>query len=112
MIVTMRDVEKAVSLKFNLPLDELRSLKRDRYVSRPRQIAMYLSREMTGNSLPHIGRHFGRDHTTVLHAIRAVNRMSSSDPIFAAQVEGCREIVAKSDRWKECVRRAMELEAA
>ena len=111
MIVTMRDIEKAVSLKFNLPLEELRSIKRDRYIARPRQIAMFLSREMTQNSLPRIGRHFGRDHTTVLHAIRAVNRLSTS-PDFAAQVEGCREIVAKSDRWKEAVRAAMQMEAA
>lgn len=112
MIVTMRDIEKAVSLKFNLPLEELRGLKRDRFIARPRQIAMFLSREMTNNSLPHIGRHFGRDHTTVLHALRRIRRLSEADPAFASQVEGCREIVAKSDRWKEAVRAAMQMEAA
>jgi len=112
MIVTMRDVEKAVSLKFNLPLDDLRGTCRARYCARPRQIAMFLCREMTSNSMPRVGRHFGRDHTTVLHAVRVIKRMSAESPEFASQVEGCREIVAKSDRWKEAVKAAMALEAA
>lgn len=80
------DIEAAVCLRFSLQPERLKSCDRHRKVAWPRQIAMYLTRELTGASLPMIGRHFGRDHTTVLHACRAVTRRLS-DPSFHAKVQ-------------------------
>lgn len=112
MIVTCKDVEKAVCLRFGLTWEDIRKVDRQRSVARPRQIAMFLCREMTDCSLPRIGQHFCRDHTTVLHACRAVMRLITTDPKFAEMVDGCRDIIGKSDRWKEAVRAAMQMEAA
>lgn len=73
----------------------LKSAVRWRKVARPRQVAMYLVRELTGHSLPNIGRHFGnRDHTTVIHAIKAVEERMASDPSYRADVEALRAALA------------------
>ena len=78
----------------------MRSLNRARAVARPRQIAMYLAREMTGHSLPRIGSHFCRDHTTVLHAVRQISRLMATDPRVASDVAGCRELIARREPWR------------
>jgi chromosomal replication initiator protein len=71
------------------------SARRDRGVARPRQVAMYLARELTPMSLPCIGRLFGkRDHTTVIHAIKTVERLIATDTEFAADVAVLREELA------------------
>ena len=64
-------------------------------MARPRQIAMFLAREMTGLSLPRLGTHFARDHTTILHAVRRITRLMEQDPAFADAVQGCRELLAR-----------------
>jgi chromosomal replication initiator protein len=84
--VTVDEIKREVADYFRIPLAEMISQRRGRGVARPRQVAMYLTREHTGLSLPNIGRLFGhRDHTTVMHACRQVERLSA-DPVFAASV--------------------------
>lgn len=85
---TIEEVQKKVAEHFNIRLSDMHSVRRSRQVSRPRQVAMYISKQLTSNSLPEIGRKFGgRDHTTVMHAIKKVEELQSSDKDFAGNVE-------------------------
>jgi chromosomal replication initiator protein len=85
---TVAEIQAAVSQHFGLSPTELLSSTRTTRVAWPRQIAMYLSRELTGESLPAIGRQFGgRDHTTVLHACRRTSLRVSSDPVSREAVD-------------------------
>jgi chromosomal replication initiator protein len=64
------------------------SARRARNIARPRQIAMYLAKQLTSKSLPDIGRHFGdRDHTTVMHAVNRVTELIAQDAAFAEDVD-------------------------
>lgn len=94
--IFLGDIENAVAARFGLTREAMRCLTRARAVARPRQIAMFLAREITDHSLPRIGRHFGRDHTTVLHAVRRIQKLAAKDPRIAAEVEGCRELLARA----------------
>jgi chromosomal replication initiator protein len=96
MTPTIRDVENAVCVRFGLSRDQMQSPNRARIVSRPRQIAMFLAREMTGLSLPRIGRYFARDHTTILYAARKIARLMAQDASLAAEIAGCRELLART----------------
>jgi len=78
--VTIPRIQEAVSERFGVTLDELVSPRRSQAVAYPRQVAMYLSRELTDSSLPKIGREFGgRDHTTVIHATSKITRLIRED---------------------------------
>ena len=78
--IPIAEIQAAVAHRFRLRPAELTSHRRAREIVRPRQIAMYLARELTPRSLPEIGRVFGRrDHTTVLHAIRTIGRLREID---------------------------------
>ncbi len=78
--VSIRRIQELVSERFDLSVGELCSEKRSQNIAFPRQVAMYLSRELTDASLPKIGREFGgRDHSTVLHAYSKINRMMRAD---------------------------------
>jgi chromosomal replication initiator protein len=67
---------------------DMTSARRSRAVARPRQVAMYLAKQMTPRSLPEIGKKFGgRDHTTVMHAVRQIERLSSEDRGIAEDLE-------------------------
>ncbi len=78
--VTISRIQEAVSQRFGVTLDELVSPRRSQAVAYPRQVAMYLSRELTDSSLPKIGREFGgRDHTTVIHAKDKITRLIRED---------------------------------
>lgn len=78
--VTIDDIQRAVSTYFELKPLELVSARRARAVARPRQIAMYLAKRLTTRSLPEIGRKFGgRDHSTVIHAVRRIEELRDSD---------------------------------
>jgi chromosomal replication initiator protein len=78
--VTIKSIQEAVSDRFGLTVSELCSPRRSQAVAYPRQVAMYLSRELTDSSLPKIGKEFGgRDHTTVIHATSKITRMISED---------------------------------
>lgn len=85
--LTAAQIQAAVCAEFDIPLHRLLAPRRDLPVVRPRQVAMYLCRELTGMSLPTIGKRFlNRDHTTVLHSIARVTELMASDPAFAARV--------------------------
>lgn len=74
------DIQAAVAAHFRIKLADMTSPRRARCVARPRQIAMYLSREFTTASLPGIGRAFGyRDHTTIMHGIGVVEGLTAKD---------------------------------
>jgi chromosomal replication initiator protein len=78
--VSIERIQEVVCDRFGMTLDELCSHKRSQNIVYPRQVAMYLSRELTDSSLPKIGKHFGdRDHTTVLHANAKIQRMIRAD---------------------------------
>jgi chromosomal replication initiator protein len=78
--VTIEHIQEVICERFGLSLDELCSHKRSQNIVYPRQVAMYLSRELTDSSLPKIGKHFGdRDHTTVLHANTKITNMIRAD---------------------------------
>lgn len=74
------DIQAVVAEYFGIPVLEMKSQRRARTVARPRQVAIYLARRITRHSLPEIGRRFDRDHTTVIHAIRTVEKLRADDP--------------------------------
>jgi chromosomal replication initiator protein len=86
--VSVDEVIKKVSGEFNIRETALVGKGRLQEVALARQVAMYLSRELTGASLVNIGLHFaGRDHSTVIHACRTIEKKSKEDPIFKARVD-------------------------
>ena len=83
-------IQEVVASAFGVTVKDL--VGERRWVARPRQVAMYLCRDLTAHSLPVIGRHFGgRDHTTVMHAIRVVERLSNEDADFSERVAAIRQ---------------------
>lgn len=101
--VTIRDIARAACRVFQVNMLDLCSARRSAPIVRPRQIAMYLAREMTKRSLPEIGRTFGgRDHTTVLYAWEKLTALVKDDDEAAAQVEAVRfEAIAGHRRETE-----------
>ncbi len=92
--VTIEEIQKRVSEHFNVRVTDMHSARRARAVARPRQVAMYLSKQLTARSLPEIGRKFGgRDHTTVMHAVRKIEELKSTDNGFAEDVELLRRML-------------------
>ena len=79
-VITVDKIQNVVSNFFNITLNDMLSQRRSRPLARPRQIAMYLAKKMTSRSLPEIGRRFAnRDHTTVIHAVKTISRLSDQD---------------------------------
>ena len=79
-IVTVDKIQNVVSNYFNISLTDMLSQRRSRPLARPRQIAMYLAKRLTTRSLPEIGRRFAnRDHTTVIHAVKTITKLSEKD---------------------------------
>ncbi|MBO22819.1 MAG: chromosomal replication initiator protein DnaA [Rhodospirillaceae bacterium] len=92
--VTIEEIQKRVAEHFNIRLADMHSARRARAVARPRQVAMYLAKQLTSRSLPEIGRKFGgRDHTTVMHAVRKVEELRSADAGFNEDVELLRRML-------------------
>lgn len=86
--VKIEDIQKLVATHFNVSRADILSSRRTANVVRPRQIAMYLSKAMTLRSLPEIGRRFGgRDHTTVLHAVRKIEDLVTKDAVLNQELE-------------------------
>ena len=86
--VTVDQIQKTVAEHYNLKQADLISERRARAVARPRQVAMWLAKQVTVRSLPDIGRRFGgRDHTTVLHAVRRIEQLKGEDPGIARDVD-------------------------
>ena len=92
--VTIEEIQKRVAEHYHLRLSEMSSARRARSVARPRQVAMYLAKQLTSRSLPEIGRKFGnRDHTTVMHACSRVAEIMDVDAGFAEDVELLRRML-------------------
>ncbi len=92
--VTIEEIQKRVAEHFNVRIADMHSARRARAVARPRQVAMYLSKQLTTRSLPEIGRKFGgRDHTTVMHAVKKVEELKSMDASFDEDVEMLRRML-------------------
>ncbi len=92
--VTIEEIQKQVAQHFNIRISDMHSARRARSVARPRQVAMYLAKQLTSRSLPEIGRKFGgRDHTTVMHAVRKVEELREQDPGFAEDVDLLRRML-------------------
>ena len=83
-VITMEAIQKKVCETYDVRIGQLKSKRRNQSVVLPRQVAMYLCRRLTGKSLPEIGKAFGgKDHTTVIHACRAVEARIQKEPEFA-----------------------------
>jgi len=92
---SIEDIQRKTAEYYKLDIRDFHSPLRTRRVARPRQVAMYLSRELTMRSLPEIGRRFGgRDHTTVLHACRRVSALCQEDDKFRQEVEFLRSFLS------------------
>ena len=92
--VTIEEIQKRVAEHWNIRLTDMSSARRARAVARPRQVAMYLAKQLTSRSLPEIGRRFGnRDHTTVMHAVSRVTELIERDAGFAEDVELLRRML-------------------
>jgi chromosomal replication initiator protein len=92
--VSIDDIQKQVATHFNIRIADMSSARRARSVARPRQVAMYLAKQLTSRSLPEIGRKFGgRDHTTVMHAVRKVEELRAQDAAFAEDLELLRRML-------------------
>jgi len=97
--ITIEEIQRKTAEYYKLDLRELHSARRARRVARPRQVAMYLARELTSRSLPDIGRRFGgRDHTTVLHACRRIEALCKTDPVFQQEVDFLRKVLGRPPR--------------
>lgn len=92
--ITIDEIQKKVAEHYNIRLSDMHSARRARQVARPRQVAMYLAKQLTPRSLPEIGRKFGgRDHTTVIHAVRKIEELSAYDPSFREDVDLLRRLL-------------------
>ena len=86
--VTVDQIQKAVAEHYGLKQADMISERRARAVARPRQAAMWIAKQITTRSLPDIGRRFGgRDHTTVLHAVRRIEALKADDPVLARDLD-------------------------
>lgn len=95
-IVAMDDIQEAVCAQFHVKMSELKSRRRSKTLVHPRQIAMYLCRELTDASYPEIGRQFGgKDHTTIIHACRQVSKAKEADTALHTTLETLKEHILR-----------------
>jgi len=93
-IISIDKIQNVTSNFFSIKLDEMLSQRRTRPLARPRQIAMYLAKKLTTRSLPEIGRKFAnRDHTTVIHAVKTIDKLLKNDEQMRKNVEEIKSIV-------------------
>ncbi|WP_017756758.1 chromosomal replication initiator protein DnaA [Calidifontibacillus oryziterrae] len=91
-IITIQEIQRVVGEYYNIKLEDFKAKKRTQSVAFPRQVAMYLSRELTDSSLPKIGEEFGgRDHTTVIHAHEKISNLLQTDIEFQRKLNDIRE---------------------
>ena len=96
-IVAMDDIQEAVCTQFHVKMTELKSRRRSKTLVHPRQIAMYLCRELTDASYPEIGRQFGgKDHTTIIHACRQVAKAKETDTMLQTTIEALKEQILRN----------------
>ena len=96
-IVSMDDIQETVGARFHVKIADLKSRRRSKTLVHPRQIAMYLCRELTDSSYPEIGRQFGgKDHTTIIHACKQIIKAKDSDSVFSATLESLKEQILRA----------------
>lgn len=96
-VVAMDDIQEVVCAQFHVKIAELKSRRRSKTLVHPRQIAMYLCRELTDASYPEIGRQFGgKDHTTIIHACRQVTKAKETDTGLQTTIESLKEQILRS----------------
>jgi chromosomal replication initiation ATPase DnaA len=88
--LTLADIVWTVSTKYSIPKDVMLGRSRLRKFARPRQIAFLLARELTNASFSKIGRHFGRDHSTIVTGLKSIKAAMEANPKVKAHVEECR----------------------
>tara|TARA_Y100000590_G_C15734807_1_gene1018201 strand:+ start:512 stop:1906 length:1395 start_codon:yes stop_codon:yes gene_type:complete len=92
--ITIEEIQKKVVEHYNIRLTDMYSPRRSRSVARPRQVAMYLAKFITSRSLPEIGRKFGgRDHTTVMHAVKKIEELKQQDTNFSEDIELLKRLI-------------------
>ena len=92
--VTIEEIQRKVAEHYNIRLSDMIGPKRLRAVARPRQVAMYLSKQLTSRSLPEIGRRFGgRDHTTIMHGVKKIEELMSTDSHLADDLQMLRRLL-------------------
>lgn len=91
-MITIEDVQRKVCSKFDITMTEMLSVSAKARVFRPRQLAVYIARDITGASLPELGMKFCRDHTTILHSTRKITARLVQDPYLALAI---REITSE-----------------
>ena len=92
--VTIEEIQRRVAEHYKMRLVDMQSARRARAVARPRQVAMYLAKQLTPRSLPEIGRKFGgRDHTTVMYAIRKIEELRAIDALLSEDIETLRRLL-------------------
>jgi chromosomal replication initiator protein len=101
---TVAEIKRVVAEHFGIPLESMTSADRSKPIARPRQVAMFFAREVGRKSYPNIGRLFGnRDHTTVLHAARQVERLMGEDDNFKDEVTTIRGLLVSNTSKEEGV---------
>lgn len=92
--IRIEEIQRVVARHYHVSKQDLLSTRRTRVIVKPRQIAMYLAKHLTSRSLPEIGRRFGgRDHTTVLHAVRKIETMTDSDEKLSQEIELLKRLI-------------------
>ncbi len=95
--ITLEDVQEVVASRFNVKISDLKSKRRTKTLVHPRQIAMFLSRELTASSFPEIGREFGgKDHTTIIHACRQIEKALDNDTALRTTLESLKDEISKA----------------
>lgn len=96
--ITIDEIQRKVAEHYGLRMQDMHSARRARNIARPRQVAMYLCKKLTSRSLPEIGRKFGgRDHTTVMHAVRKIDELMLDDQQFCDDVNAVRRVLKGCD---------------
>ncbi len=96
-VITLTDIQEVVARRFQLKISDLKSKRRTKTLVHPRQIAMYLSRELTNSSFPEIGREFGgKDHTTIMHACRQIEKAIAKDQALVTTLDSLKGEIGKA----------------
>ncbi len=97
--VSLDSIQKSVAEYFDIRLSDIRSHRRPKSIAHPRQLAMYLCRDLTNSSLAEIAQSFGgKDHTTVLYACRKITQLKSQDEVVEQQIEALKKRIMDSAR--------------
>jgi chromosomal replication initiator protein len=96
-VITIEDIQEVVANRFHVKISDLKSKRRTKTLVHPRQIAMFLSRDLTDASFPEIGRDFGgKDHTTIIHACKQMQKSQETDSALRATIESLKEEIGKA----------------